>query len=343
MKLSRTKPAVFRKRIALAVLLCLPLAGCGSRTDEAQEMQDMPKENYDNLISVGFSQIGSESIWRTANTESIQDALTTENGYFLIYSNARQKQENQIKAIRSFISQRVDYIVFSPVTETGWETVLEEAKEADIPVIMVDRRIKVDDDSLYTTWIGTDAEGEGRKAGEWLEQYLEKEGREDEEINIVVLQGTTGSSAQTGRSAGFDEVAGRHDNWYILAHKNGDFTTARGKEVMAEFLSMFKDIDVVVSQNDDMTFGALEAIEEAGLEGNGGMTIISFDAAREALQLVEQGIISVDVECNPLQGPYIDEVIKKMEAGEEIEKEYIVEEQVFTRENVSEYLPERKY
>ncbi len=343
MKLYQTRPAVFRKLFACALLLCLPLAGCGSTADEAQKTQEMPEENYDDLISVGFSQIGSESIWRTANTESIQDALTTENGYFLIYSNARQKQENQIKAIRSFISQRVDYIVFSPVTENGWETVLEEAKEAEIPVIMVDRRIKVEDDSLYTTWIGTDAEEEGRKAGEWLEQYLEAEGKEDEEINIVILQGTTGSSAQTGRSAGFDEVAEKHDNWYILAHKNGDFTTARGKEVMAEFLSMFKDIDVVVSQNDDMTLGALEAMEEAGLEGNGGMTIISFDAASEALKLVEQGIISVDVECNPLQGPYIDEVIKKIEAGEEIEKEYIVEEQVFTQENVSEYLPDRKY
>ncbi len=326
--------------LALA-LLC---TGCGEKKS-VENASDTSAEESEALISVGFSQIGSESLWRTANTESIQNTLTRENGYFLIFNNARQKQENQIKALRSFISQRVDYIVFSPVTEQGWETVLQEAAEAQIPVIMVDRTIDVEDESLVTTWIGTDSFDEGRKAGEWLAKYLKEQGRENEDLNMVILQGTTGSSAQIGRSAGFDEVAAGHENWHILAHKNGDFTTARGKEVMEEFLRIFSDIDVVISQNDDMTFGALEAMKEAGREpaGDDKTIVISFDATRQALELVRDGLIDVDVECNPLQGPYLDKVIKLMESGVKVEKEYLVEEQVFTRENVEQYMDERTY
>jgi len=324
-------------------LLVAYTTGCGMFGPIVSE--DLETSTDSDLIVVGFSQLGSESLWRTANTASIQRALTKENGYFLIFNNARQKQENQIKAIRSFISQRVDYIIFSPVTEDGWETVLLEAKEAEIPVILADRTVNIEDDSLYTTRVGTDTQEEGEKAGKWLEDYLKDDNYKNTKINIVVLQGTMGSTSQIGRTIGFDIIADKHQNWNILKQVSGDFTTAKGKEVMEILLKQYPDIDVVVSQNDDMTFGAIEAIQEAGrtVGVDGEITMISFDATHDALEMVDKGLINVDVECNPEQGDKIAEVIKKMENGEKIEKLYIIEENVFTRENVNQYLESRTY
>lgn len=323
------------------------LSGCGSFQDVMPEKADAQavSDAEEDLIVVGFSQLGSESLWRTANSESIQRTLTKENGFFLEFNNARQKQENQIKAIRGFISQRVDYIMFSPVTEDGWETVLQEAKDAGIPVILVDRKASVEDESLYTAWVGSDMTKEGEQAGLWLEDYLKSAGREEEEINIVVLQGTSGSSALLGRTAGFNAVAQTHSNWHILKQEPADFTTAKGKEVMEQFLNIYPKIDVVVSQNDDMTFGVLQAMEERGITTgvDGDVILISFDAVHEALELVSQGVINVDVECNPEQGEYIMDIIRRLENGEPVEKENIVEEKVFTPENVGEYLDERTY
>jgi len=322
-------------------LLAAHISGCGMFGPVASE--ELETSTDGDLIVVGFSQLGSESLWRTANTASIQRVLTKENGYFLIFNNARQKQENQIKAIRSFISQRVDYIIFSPVTEDGWETVLLEAKEAEIPVILADRTVNIKDESLYTTRVGTDTREEGEKAGRWLEGYLKD--KNSEEVNIVVLQGTMGSTSQIGRTIGFNSIADKHENWNILKQISGDFTTAKGKEVMETLLKQFPEIDVVVSQNDDMTFGAIEAIQEAGrtVGVDGEITMISFDATHDALEMVNKGLINVDVECNPEQGDKIAEVIRKIENGEEIKKLYIIKENVFTKENVNQYLDSRTY
>ncbi len=343
---------VYRKcRRSLSLMLaCLLigilLAGCGSFWDVMPQgkEEDALSDAEEDLIVVGFSQLGSESVWRTANSESIQGTLTRENGFFLEFNNARQKQDNQIKAIRGFISQRVDYIVFSPVTEEGWETVLQEAKDAGIPVILVDRKASVDE-SLYTTWVGSDMRKEGENAGIWLEEYLRQTGRSDEEINIVVLQGTIGSSSQIGRTEGFDAIAGAHPNWHILQQEPADFTTAKGKEVMEQFLRKYPNIDVVVSQNDDMTFGVLQAMDEKGITTgvNGDVILISFDAVREALEMVAQGVINVDVECNPVQGEYIADILYRLENNEMVEKENCVKEQIFTPENVGEYLDTRTY
>ena len=310
------------------------------------EIEQAPFDSdEEDLIVVGVSQLGSESGWRTAHTLSIQDALTKDAGYFLIFNNARQRQENQIKAIRSFISQRVDYIVFAPVIESGWETVLQEAKDAGIPVIIIDRMVDVEDDSLYTTWIGTDARSEGQKAGRWLERYLRTKDRQSDEINIVVLQGTIGSTAEIGRTRGFEEIAKTHENWHILESATGDFTAIKGKEVMRDMLRRYPDIDVLVSQNDDMTMGAIEAMQEAGVSfgEHGKVKVISFDAIHDALEMVDAGMINVDIECNPVQGAYIDMIIRKLEKGEPIEKSYVVEENVFTKDNVSEFLDGRTY
>ncbi len=346
--------------IVLVVFLTIPiiLVNCSLRpiTILQHNEQDNTEDIDSNLIVVGFSQLGSESDWRTANTKSIQNALTEENGFSLIFSNGRQKQENQIKDVRSFIFQEVDYIVIAPVTETGWDTVLEEAKEAGIPVIIVDRMIDTKNSSLYIASVVTDKYVEGKKAGEWLEQYLEKEKaanasqlavaaedttkegseQKSDTVNIVVLEGTLNSTAQLGRSNGFNDIAGKHENWNILAQEDGDFTKAKGKEVMVKFLQEYEDIDVLVSQNDDMTFGAIEAIQEAGLTCgvNGEITIISFDAVSEAFDKMEEGLINVDIECNPLQGPYIADIIERLERGEKVDKVY-VDEKVFEAENAS--------
>lgn len=313
----------------------ITFASCSLRPLKTlQNNETVRTEHMDSdLIIVGFSQLGSESDWRTANTKSIQTALTKKNGFSLIFSNGRQSQENQIKAIRSFIFQEVDYIVVAPVTETGWDTVLAEAKQAGIPVIIVDRMIETEDESLYVACVGTDKYAEGRRAGQWLEQYLKEKNMDT--INIVVLEGTPNSTAQIGRSMGFEDIAIKHKNWNILARENGDFTKAKGKEVMEKFLKKYDNIDVLVSQNDDMTFGAIEAIRELGLTCgvNGDITIISFDAVAEAFDKMEEGLINVDIECNPLQGPMIAQIIGRLERGEKVEKVSYVTGKVFEAQN----------
>ena len=298
----------------------------------------------DDTITVGFSQVGAESDWRTANTESMKSTFSEENGYNLIFDDAQQKQENQLTAIRNFIQQEVDYIVLAPVTETGWDTVLQEAKDAGIPVIIVDRMVDVSDDSLYTAWVGSNFKLEGQKAMAWLDAYLEAKGRGDEEINLVDIQGTIGASAQIGRTQGFDDAVEAHDNWTTLAQQSGEFTQAKGQEVMESFLKQNKDIDVVVAQNDNMAFGAIDALKAAGKTPGKDVTIISFDAIKAALKKVQSGEINAEFECNPLHGPRVAELAKKIMKGEKVDKIQYVDEQVFTKDNTTkEVINKRAY
>lgn len=301
--------------------------------DEEDNGSDAPAGDAgsDDLIVVGYAQVGAESDWRTANTESFKSTFTEENGYKLIFDDAQQKQDNQIKAIRSFIQQDVDYIVVAPVVETGWETVLKEAQDAGIPVILSDRLMDVSDDSLYTCWVGGNFVKEGEDAGIWLEKYLQEQGREDEEINIVTLQGTIGASAQVGRTQGFDNKLKEHSNWKMLALQSGEFTQAKGQEVMESFLKSYDDIDVVVAENDNMAFGAIDAIKAAGKTcgPDGDIIIISFDAVKAAFDSMIAGDMNADMECNPLHGPRVAEIIEKLEAGEPVEKIQYVDETYF--------------
>lgn len=302
--------------------------------------------NFDNLIVVGYSQIGSESDWRSANTDSFKQAFTSHNNYYLLYENAQQKQENQLKSIRNFILQEVDYIVLDPVVETGWDTVLSEAKAAGIPVIIVDRQVVVEDEDLYTCWIGSDFKKQGIRAGKWLERYLKQKGRGDEEINIVTIQGIPDSTAQIGRTNGFKNILLKNSNWNMLEYQNGEFTQAKGKEVMEYYLDTYEDIDVVVSENDNMTFGAIEAIQAAkktyGPEGD--IIIISFDAMQAALQFMIDGKINVDFECNPMLGPIVKDNIERLEKGEKVEKKQYVDEKYFdSTMNLEQIMSERGY
>ena len=287
----------------------------------------------DDTITVGFSQVGAESDWRTANTESMKSTFSEENGYELIFDDAQQKQENQLTAIRNFIQQEVDYIVLAPVTETGWDTVLQEAKDAGIPVIIVDRMVDVSDDSLYTAWVGSNFKLEGQKAMAWLDAYLEAKGRGDEEINLVDIQGTIGASAQIGRTQGFDDAVEAHDNWTTLAQQSGEFTQAKGQEVMESILKQSgDDIDVVYCENDNEAFGAIDAIEAAGYEvggEEGQILVMSFDTTKQGITDTLSGDIIVNTECNPLHGPRVEQIIKQLQAGETPEKQAYVEEGIY--------------
>ena len=291
----------------------------------------------DDTITVGFSQVGAESDWRTANTESMKSTFSEENGYELIFDDAQQKQENQLTAIRKFIQQEVDYILLAPVTETGWDTVLQEAKDADIPVIIVDRMVDVSDDSLYTTWIGTDSLLEGRKAAEWLNAYTTAKGIDAKDVNIVDIQGTIGSTAQIGRSKGLEEGVDNY-GWNLLAQQSGEFTQAKGQEVMESMLKQYDNINVVYCENDNEAFGAIDAIEAAGKTvgsdiANGEIMVMSFDTTNAGLTDTLAGKIACDVECNPLHGPRAEELIKALEAGEEVEKLNYVDEEIFATDD----------
>jgi len=297
----------------------------------------------DDLIVVGYAQVGAESDWRTANTESFKSTFVEENGYRLIFDDAQQKQQNQIKAIRNFIQQDVDYIVVAPVVETGWETVLSEAKAAGIPVILSDRMMDVSDDSLYTAWVGGNFLKEGQDGVKWLNDHVKKNGLANEELNIVLLQGTIGSSAQVGRTQGILEGIDANPNFKLLAKQTGEFTQAKGQEVMESFLKAYPDIDVVFAENDNMAFGAIDAIKAVGKQPGKDIIIISFDAVHEAFNRMIAGEINCSVECNPLHGPRVAEIIQKLERGEKVDKIQYVVEEVFDTSNAKEVLPTRMY
>jgi simple sugar transport system substrate-binding protein len=292
-------------------------------------------------LVIGFSQVGAESEWRTANTVSIKDAAKKE-GVTLKFADAQQKQENQVKAIRSFIAQRVDVIAFSPVVESGWDTVLREAKRANIPVILTDRAVNVSDPSLYVSFLGSDFVEEGRRAGRWLVERQKK--TPDAVLNIVELQGTVGSAPALDRKKGFEEVIAGNAKLKVLRSQTGDFTRAKGKEVMEAFLKAEgKKINVLYAHNDDMAIGAIQAIEEAGLKPGKDIIIISIDGVKGAFEAMIAGKLNVTVECNPLLGPQLMQIAKDVVAGKPVPKRVVTQEGVFPAEVAAKEFPNRKY
>jgi ABC-type sugar transport system substrate-binding protein len=294
---------------------------------------------------VGFSQIGSESEWRTADTVSVQNAFNDDPSFTLIYSDAQQKQENQIKALRSFIARKVNCIVFTALVETGYGPVLQEAQKAKIPVVMIDRDVATDDQKYRLTIMGSDFVKEGEKAGNWLADYLKKQGMDDgsKPINIVELQGTTGSAPAIDRKTGFGNILAKHANWKITRSQTGNFTTSEGKAVMEAFLKADKGIQVLYAHNDGMALGAIQAIKEAGLQPGKDIIVIGVDAVKGAFQAMVDGEMNATIECNPLLGPQAVQAINDLRAGKKLPAKIDTIEGVFDQTNAAAALPTRQY
>ena len=324
--------------IALIILFALPSCVQPDSVVLAQPKTTpvtKPKKTYQDLV-VGFAQIGAESEWRTADTVSIKEAAD-ELGIELKFSDAQQKQENQITAIRSFIAMRVDVIGVSPVVETGWETVFKEAKDAGIPIVLVDRRAGVSED-LYATYLGSDFTEEGRNSARVLAKIVQGK------ANIVELVGTIDSAPANDRYKGFREILENYPEMKIIDSQSGDFTRAKGKEVMGEFLRRHgKDVTAVYAHNDDMALGAIQAIEEYGLVPGVDIKIVSVDAVRGAFEAMIAGKLNATIECNPLLGPQFYELALKVINGEPVPKWVPSKEGIFLPDNAKEIMPTRKY
>ena len=323
-----------RHAVIAAVLLLSAALFAACRSSVAIETQPDTTTTQENLITVGFSQLGAESDWRSANTDSIIGALSEDNGFNLIYKNGQQKQSNQITAIRMFIQQEVDYIVLAPSTETGWDFVLEEARDAGIPIILVDRRVDADK-NLYSCWVGSDFELEGQKMAAWINDYTSLKGIAPEDIHIVNIQGSIGSTAQLGRTRGLSNAV-REYGWDLLDEVCGDFTETKGGEVMALLLRKYDNINVVYCENDNEAIGAISAIEAAGKKvgsdiENGEIMVVSFDGINEkALEYARLGKISCIAECNPHQGPLVMDLIESIEKGDSPTKFNYVSETLYS-------------
>ncbi|MFD3531619.1 ABC transporter substrate-binding protein [Streptomyces sp. NPDC058664] len=327
------------RTVAAAVLAGGVLTACTTEPVDTGSTGGAGKGSSDGKLVLGFAQVGAESGWRTANTKSVRESAE-KAGLTLKFSDAQQKQENQIKAIRTFIQQKVDVIAFSPVVESGWDTVLKEAKNAGIPVILTDRAVDSEDTSLYRTFLGSDFVKEGQEAGKWL--VKEYEGT-SEPVNVVELQGTTGSAPANDRKAGFAEVIKGDPKFKVVASQTGDFTRAKGKEVMQAFLKSHEDIDVLYAHNDDMALGAIQAIEEAGKKPGVDIKVISIDGIKDAFVAMREKKINVVVECNPLLGEQLMDLVKKVAAGESVPRRVEVKEGVFTQDQAAAALPGRQY
>ena len=306
-----------------------------STPQPGSDIESKPEKTYQDLI-VGYAQLGAESEWRAANTISIKE--TAEKlGVELRFTDAQQKQDNQIEAVRKLIIQKVDIIGISPIVEGGWEEVFQQAKDAGIPIILVDRRADVPED-MYVSYLGSDFLEEGRKAARVMAELT------GGKASIVELFGTIGSAPANDRYTGFREILRDYPGMVIIDSVSGDFTRARGKEVMAAFLQKYgTEITAVYAHNDDMALGAIQAIEEYGLRPGVDIKIVSVDAARGAFEAMIAGKLNATVECNPLLGPQFFELALKVVNGETISKWVPSIESIFFPEDAIEILPTRKY
>jgi ABC-type sugar transport system substrate-binding protein len=327
--------------VILSAVMSVFVTGCGLSLPQSSNQQAVigseqtSKKGYSEIV-VGFAQIGAESEWREADTKSIKETAE-QLGVELRFYDAQQKQENQIKALRSLIIQRVDVIGISPSVETGWETVFQEAKEAGIPIILVDRRADVSED-LYVTHLGSDFAEEGRNAARVMAKIV------NGKATIVELMGTVGSAPANDRYKGFREILKDYPDMKIIDSQDGDFTRAKGKEVMEAFLKKEgEDITAVFAHNDDMALGAIQAIEEYGLRPGVDIKIVSVDAAHGAFEAMIAGKLNATIECNPLLGPQFFELALKVVNNEPVPKRVLPKEDIFFPDNAAEILPTRGY
>ena len=268
-----------------------------------------------SALTVGFSQVGQESDWRTANTDDLCSAIPAQ-GWELVYDDAQQKQENQIKALRNFITQGVDYILFTGVVTTGWEEVLKEVNEAEIPLLLIDRMPDCMEEIEYAGAFGGDFVEEGRRMARWTVNYMKSLGRGEEELNVVILEGTVGAAAAVDRTKGINEIFAEHPNFKIIASQSGNFTRAEGQAAMEGIMKANPDIDILLAENDDMALGAIDVIKAAGKVPGKDIVIVGCDSVKAAFDAIVAGEMNATIECNPLYSAAVIELINKLEAGE---------------------------
>ncbi len=312
----------------------LALAGCSKSETPGAGGAPSPA----HVLKVGFAQTGAESVWRTANSASMKAEAEKRHLDFK-FSDGEGKQENQIRAIRSFIAQGVDAIIVAPIVESGWDPVLREAKAAHIPVLITDRTIQTQDESLYSAFLGSDFFQEGKMVADWLAAHAK-----DGKGRIVELQGTPGSAPANERQRAFADGIKPYPGLQIIDSQSGDFRRAGGKEVMEALLKKHgKDIDIVYSHNDDMALGAIQAIEEAGLKPGQDIMVVTIDGIREALQAIIEGKINCCVECNPLFGPKAFDTVEKLVKGEPVPKKIFNKDELFDATNTPGLIAARQY
>lgn len=309
--------------LLLAFAVLAAVSGCARRDSAKAAPKQVERE-----VILGFSQIGAESAWRNCNTRSVREAADAA-GVQLLFENAEQKKENQIKAIRSFIAYRVDVIAFVPIVADGWDNVLTEAKKAGIPVLVTDRKINTEDPSLFAGFIGTDSEEEGRAAGRFLRRKFERLAKQ-RAVRVVELSGTEGASVVQGRAKGFRDAIGDKGDFAIVYTESGDFLRSRGYEIMQSILDRGIAFDALFSHNDSMTLGAIEAMRERGMKPGKDVVIVTIDAEQATIDLLKVGAVNCVIECNPKTGPAIIDLAKRLAAGGQIPRLLHVEERVFT-------------
>lgn len=332
-----------REAVALLLAAVCGLAGCGEDTNTAatsisfshddSAFQSVTDDTH--TVTIGFAQVGEESDWRRANSDSIRDTFTAVKGYNLLFEDAQNDPDTQVSAVSRFIQQGVDYIVLEPIVETGWDKVLQDVKNEGIPVIVADRQLTLEDDSLYTAWVGSDPEMEGRKVCAWMHAFAVKNNIDESQFRIGVIQGTIGSSPQIGREKALREAAADY-GWSIVGSEKGEFTQAKGREALDALLDKYPDMNIVYCDNDNEAYGVVEALQAAGKTigtdiEHGEIMIVAFDAAKKALKAVQDGLIACDGECNPLLGPKIEKIIRALEEGKTVSKIQYVDEGVYAR------------
>lgn len=323
----------------LTALMATSLVACGGAADTASSDASAPADSTEEAaapsgdkITVGFAQVGHESDWRTASTNSVQAAFSEENGYDLQFVDCDNDSAKQIEAVRQFIQDDVDYIVIDPIVSTGWDTVLTECEDAGIPVIVIDRTIE--DSDKYVSWVGSEFMNEGLAAGAWLKDYVAAKGISD--VNVLVIEGSNGSSAQIGRTDGFKKYADA-EGWTILDSQDGNFTQDGGQQVMESYCKSYAGkFNVVVCQNDNEAFGAMDAMKAAGVSYgvDKDVILISFDACKAGLEFVQSGDINADFMCYPLQGEYCAKIVKQLQAGETVAKQTFMNEPWYVAEDI---------
>lgn len=330
-------PRLIPRAAVIVLLACVTLLGVAYASGKTDSIDKARR-----TLSVGFALAGSETVWKTSTERSIRDSFTDEGGYRLFLNDSGSSPERQIEAVRAFVAQGVDYVVANPIGETGWEEALAEARLAGIPVLLIDRMIKLTDQGLYTAWIGPNYLKQGQDAVKWLAAYAKKKGQDARDLSVVIVQGTIGSSAQVGRTQGVSEGLAKNPRFKLLAKQSADFSRVKAEEVTRSFLRSYPRIDVLFAESDAMAFGAIDAIREAGLRPGADVAILSLEATKEGLSLVAQGEIACDVETQPLYGPLLSELIALLDAGRPVTKISYLPEATLDSESVPKRLQKKE-